>query len=103
MSDHIIPPVIMTPEEIEASEEQYMDSLYDHLAKIEVKEAERKQGKKSQVESRTLRTPQAAKYLGVSEWTLRRMVHDGEITCIHGKCWTFDRQVLDAWLDQNQE
>jgi excisionase family DNA binding protein len=93
----------MSPEEIEQSEEEYMDRLRDHLAKLEAQEAARKQAKLNHIDSRTLRTPEAAKYLGVSEWTLRRMVHDGEITCIRGKYWTFDKQVLDAWLERNQE
>jgi excisionase family DNA binding protein len=113
----------MTEEEIEAAEEAALEAdrewLYNFqqrqkrlvqewLEALEQRkrdEAKRQQERKSypKVEPRMLRTPAAAKYLGLSEWTLRQMVRNGEIPCIRGKYWKFDVQALDAWIKRNQE
>src|SRR5215467_12927214 len=97
-----------TPEEEKqyAELEDWYDRCEQQLAQLQQQEREKKEAKKAKrdrTDPRTLRTPQAAKYLGISEWKLRMMVHDGEIPCIRGKYWTFGVQVLDAWIKQNQE
>ena len=58
-----LPPIIMTPEEIEQA----------------------RKNPRLRIDSK-----QAARYLGISDWTLRQLVYNGEIEVIEGKYWTFD-------------
>ena len=50
-----------------------------------------------------LPTTQAAKYLSMSEWKLRRLAHDGEIPVIKGKYWKFDVTDLDQFIARHRE
>jgi excisionase family DNA binding protein len=45
-----------------------------------------------------LRTPDAARYLAISPWFLRKLVHDGCIRVLPGKYWRFRLSDLDAYL-----
>ena len=53
--------------------------------------------------ARLLSTNCAARYLGISVWTLRRMVLAGEIAAVRGKHLKFDRRDLDLWIEANKE
>ena len=55
---------------------------------------------------RLLRTKDAAKYLSMSPWTLRRMVERGELPFIssgdNSSAWRFDIRDLDRWIEQHR-
>jgi excisionase family DNA binding protein len=102
-ADYKLPPVIMTEEEIEQSEEQSLELEREWLARHEQEQKQRKTRSKPETLSRLLRTKQAAQYIGVSEWKLRQMVYNGEIAVIRGKYWTFDIKALEKWIDAHQE
>ena len=56
---------------------------------------------------RLLRTSEAARYLNVSPWKLRRLVHDEQLPVIDGADsvganWLFDRLDLDRWIEQQK-
>ena len=53
--------------------------------------------------ARLLSTNCAARYLGISVWTLRRMVLAGEIAAVRGKHLKFDKRDLDLWIEANKE
>jgi len=55
------------------------------------------------VEPRTMKVKDAAQYLGISEWTLRRHVHNGELPYLPGKIWRFLIADLDRFLEQTRE
>ena len=52
--------------------------------------------------ARLLSTNCAARYLGISVWTLRRMVFAGKIAAIRGKHLKFDKRDLDLWIEANK-
>lgn len=55
---------------------------------------------------RLLRTADAARYLAVSPWKLRRLVHDAElpvVDCGEGANWLFDRMDLDRWIEKSKQ
>jgi excisionase family DNA binding protein len=57
---------------------------------------------KAQVVRRLLRTKAASEYLGVSPWTLRRLVQEGKIPVVpltEGSPWLIDVRDLDAYID----
>jgi excisionase family DNA binding protein len=91
------PPPIMTLEEIELSEESFIQGEQDWLDR----QKERKHP--TVIEPRTLRTKEAAHYLAISEWKLRALVHAGEITFLPGKYWRFATNDLDRWIEQGRE
>ena len=92
------PPPIMTPEEIEASEEAFIQGEQDWLDRLKGRKPPTRA-----VEPRTLRTKEAAQYLAISEWKLRQLVHAGEITFLPGKYWRFATSDLDKWIEQGRE
>jgi excisionase family DNA binding protein len=53
---------------------------------------------------RMLRTRDAAEYLGISVWTLRKLAHGGKLPYLqNGDGWaTFDLRDLDAYVDRNK-
>jgi excisionase family DNA binding protein len=51
---------------------------------------------------RLLRTKQAAQYLSVSPWTLRKLAQDGKLPLIAEGAWRFDRVDLDKYVEQNK-
>ena len=53
--------------------------------------------------ARLISTSCAARYLGVSVWTIRRMVLAGELRAIRGKHLKFDKRDLDLWIEANKE
>jgi excisionase family DNA binding protein len=53
--------------------------------------------------SKTMRVKEAAEYLGVSPWTLRRYVHAGQLSYLPGKVWRFVVEDLDKFLEQGKE
>ena len=77
--------------------------------RLEAKRASSQPTKKSSradrpsVAARTVRVKDAAKYLGISEWTLRRHVHNGDIAYLPGKIWRFLITDLDRFLEQSKE
>ena len=48
-----------------------------------------------------LRTQDAARYLAISPWLLRKLVHEGRIRIIPGKYWRFRVADLDAYLAES--
>jgi excisionase family DNA binding protein len=52
---------------------------------------------------RLLRTTDAARYVGVSQWTLRRLAYDGKIKFVRGKFLRFDIQDLDGYIESQKE
>jgi excisionase family DNA binding protein len=54
---------------------------------------------------RLLRTSDAARYLNISPWKLRKLVHDAELPVIdkkEGANWLFDRNDLDGWVEESK-
>jgi len=55
---------------------------------------------------RLLRTKQAARYLSLSPWLLRRLVAAGELAFIsvgdNTSAWRFDVRDLDAFIDRHR-
>jgi excisionase family DNA binding protein len=103
MPDKKFPPtpaVTMTAEEIEAATEKYVEGLQDFLDRQQ--EAKKKPPTPA-VAPRTLRTKEAAEYAGVSEWTLRQLVHAGKIVFLPGKYWRFKTTDLDKWIEAGRE
>jgi excisionase family DNA binding protein len=52
--------------------------------------------------ARLLRTADAARYLAVSQWTMRRLAYANEIPVIPGKFLRFDVQDLDRYIAANK-
>lgn len=95
-----LPAPIMTAEEIEAAEESFIQGEQDWLDR---QQEAKKQQPTRVIEPRTLRTKEAAVYVGVSEWKLRQLVNAGEITFQPGKYWRFETKDLDKWIEQGRE
>ena len=53
--------------------------------------------------ARLMSTSCAARYLGKSVWTIRRMFFAGELRGIRGKHLKFDRRDLDEYIEANKE
>src|SRR5438309_2284166 len=53
--------------------------------------------------SRLLSTACAARYLGVSVWTVRRLVYAGELPAQRGRHMRFDKKDLDRWIEKSKE
>ena len=54
--------------------------------------------------SRLLSTACGARYLGVSVWTVRRLVYAGELPAQRrGRRMRFDKKDLDRWIEGNKE
>jgi excisionase family DNA binding protein len=52
---------------------------------------------------RLLNLREAAFYLGVSVWTLRGMLHNGDLPYVRaGRRLLVDRQDLDRWIDAHK-
>lgn len=55
---------------------------------------------------RMLRTADAAAYLGISVWTLRKLVREGKIKCQFGNGvrspWLFDLNELNRYIEEQQ-
>lgn len=61
----------------------------------------------SSIAPRLLRTSEAARYLSISPWKLRRLVHDAQLPVIgraegEGANWLFDRLDLDHWIEEQK-
>jgi excisionase family DNA binding protein len=55
---------------------------------------------------RLLRLKQGSEYLGLSRWTFRRLVHEGQIPILkthHNAPWLVDLRDLDAWVEKNKQ
>jgi Helix-turn-helix domain len=54
---------------------------------------------------RLVRTSEAARYLALSPWSLRRLVQTGALPIV-SSCdvcnWRFDVRDLDAWVERNK-
>jgi excisionase family DNA binding protein len=53
--------------------------------------------------SRLLSTACAARYLGRSDWFVRRLVYAGELPAQRGKHMRFDKRDLDRWIENHKE
>jgi excisionase family DNA binding protein len=52
---------------------------------------------------RLLTLKQAAEYLGISHWTVRRLVWNGSLPHVPiGRLVQLDRADLDAWIDEKK-
>jgi len=98
-----LPPPIMTEEEIEKAEEESLESAREHLVNLEREAKAKKQARRGRTEPRTLRTPDAARYLGISEWQLRQLVYKRKLPVIRGKYWLFDLRDLDAFIQDRKQ
>jgi len=51
-----------------------------------------------------LKTREAADYLGISTWTLRRLMNEGEIAYVkyRGGAANFDPRDLDAYIERKK-
>jgi excisionase family DNA binding protein len=52
---------------------------------------------------RLLTLPRASEYLGLSQWKLRRLVHDGRLPVVQlntGEKWWLDRRDLDGLVER---
>jgi excisionase family DNA binding protein len=58
----------------------------------------------SQPGRRMLKTREAADYLGISTWTLRRLMNEGEIAYLkyRGGAANFDTRDLDAYIERKK-
>ena len=57
------------------------------------------------VPRRLLKTKEAAYYLGISTWKIRKLVLDGKLPCVTDAAsgpWLFDIHDLDAYIDVNK-
>jgi excisionase family DNA binding protein len=55
---------------------------------------------------RLLTLSQACVYLGLSEWKLRSLIHDGKLPIVElngGEKWWLDKRDLDALVDRNKK
>jgi excisionase family DNA binding protein len=55
---------------------------------------------------RLLTLLQASRYMNLSEWKLRSLVHDGRLPIVElnsGEKWWLDRRDLDAFIDRNKK
>jgi excisionase family DNA binding protein len=55
--------------------------------------------------ARLLTLFQACEYSGLSEWKLRKLVHDGVLPIVElngGEKWWIDRKDLDALIDRSK-
>ncbi len=58
-------------------------------------------GPRSAVTPRLLSLEEAARYLGISKWTLRDLVFRGDLPCVRIKRrMLLDRQDLDRYLER---
>lgn len=58
---------------------------------------------KSELPARLVRTADAARMLGVSQWTLRRIKDQGRLKFVPGKFLRFDVKDLDAYIESEKE
>ena len=55
---------------------------------------------------RLLTLPEASKYLGLSQWKLRCLVHDGRLPVVQlngGEKWWLDRRDLDGLVERSKQ
>jgi excisionase family DNA binding protein len=90
----------MTDEEVQQA---IQDSIELEQEWLEQQHQKPKSQRTRKIEPRMLRTPEAAQYIGVSEWQLRQMVASGEIAFIKRKYFLFSVDDLDAWIKRNRE
>jgi excisionase family DNA binding protein len=61
---------------------------------------------KTTVTSRLLKSREAMEYLGISRFTLQRLVHDGSLPVVQfggdGGKWLIDRLDLDAFIARSK-
>jgi excisionase family DNA binding protein len=60
---------------------------------------------KAALQSRLLRTREAAAYLAVSQWKIRELVRNGGLPVIdegNGSPWRFDVRDLDAYIERHR-
>ena len=89
-----LPAPIMTDEELEQAEEESLELEREFLDR----QQKPKQERTRTVDRHMLRTPEAAQYIGVSEWQLRQMFYSGEIPAIRRKYFLFSVNDLDKWI-----
>jgi excisionase family DNA binding protein len=54
---------------------------------------------------RLIRLTAAAEYLGISEWKLRQLIHDGKLPVVQdaeGSPFLLDVRDLDAYIERNK-
>lgn len=63
----------------------------------------RQRKSRSKMDARLFNTQQAADYLNVSPWTVRRLAHDGAIHFIRRKYFYFTQADLDRYIRDSRE
>lgn len=61
---------------------------------------------KAVIAKRLLTTKEAATYLGMSDWSIRQLVHAGKLPVVSGceECnWKFDVHDLDEFIGNNKQ
>ena len=59
--------------------------------------------RRERAKKRLYRLPEAAEYLGRSEWSVRRMIWTGALPCVkHGRRVHVDVQDMETFIDQNK-
>ncbi len=59
--------------------------------------------RKDRTQKRLYRLPEAAEYLGRSEWSVRRMIWGGALPCVkHGRRVHVDVQDMESFIDLNK-
>jgi excisionase family DNA binding protein len=83
----------------------------EEIERLQEESGVRRQAKRSTNHSdrgskRLLRTKEAAHYLGMSTWSLRQEVNNGELHFVssgeHTSSWKFDVRDLDAWIERHK-
>jgi hypothetical protein len=80
------------------AEEGFIQAEQDFLDR----QKQRKQPTRT-VESRMLRTPEAARHLGISPWQLRQLVYKKKLPVTRGKYWLFDVRDLDRFIQDRKQ
>ena len=66
----------------------------------------KKRPQSAKLERRLLTTSEAAHYLGRREYTVRKLVHDGELPVVQdgpGSPWKFDVRDLDDFIERKKQ
>lgn len=87
---------------IDAMNRQMREAMFPRDL-IQAAHRKRERKSRSKVNARLLSTQQAADYLNVSVWTVRRLAHEGELPFIRRKYFYFAIADLERYIAANKE